>query len=190
MCDILDYYSPFLLYQALQCASIRMDNIRIQHLKYIAAKLLRNHHSDVIMVRWHLKSPASRLFTQPFVDAQIIENIKALPHWPLWGEFTGDRWIPPPPPPPPTKASDAENVSIWWRHHGITRQEFYLFWYRLHIFINIYKHQPFLIHELYDYLANFTFCRFYITWNLLAIAGGNWIHRRRVQCKMTPLHST
>ena len=32
-------------------------------------------------------------------------------HWPLWGEFTGDRWI------PRTKASNAENVSIWWRHH-------------------------------------------------------------------------
>ena len=22
------------------------------------------------------------------------ENIKALSHWSLWGEFTGDRWIP------------------------------------------------------------------------------------------------
>ena len=27
-------------------------------------------------------------------QAQIKENIKALCHWPLWGEFTGDRWIP------------------------------------------------------------------------------------------------
>ena len=45
--------------------------------------------------------------------AQIKENIKALPHWPLWGEFTGDRWI------LITKASNAENVSIWWRHHDI-----------------------------------------------------------------------
>ena len=25
---------------------------------------------------------------------QIKENIKASRHWPLWGEFTGDRWIP------------------------------------------------------------------------------------------------
>ena len=25
--------------------------------------------------------------------AQIKENIKAPRHWPLWGEFTGDRWI-------------------------------------------------------------------------------------------------
>ena len=29
------------------------------------------------------KSPASRLFTQPFIQAQIKENIKALRHWPL-----------------------------------------------------------------------------------------------------------
>ena len=38
-------------------------------------------------------------------------NIKAPRHWPLCGEFTGDRWI------PRTRASNAENVSIWWRHH-------------------------------------------------------------------------
>ena len=34
---------------------------------------------------WHLKSPASRLFTQLFVQVQIKENIKALHHWPLRG---------------------------------------------------------------------------------------------------------
>ena len=44
--------------------------------------------------RWRLKSPASLIFTQPFIQAQIKENIKALRQWPLWGEFTGDRWIP------------------------------------------------------------------------------------------------
>ena len=44
--------------------------------------------------RWRLKSPASRLFTQPFIHALIKENIKAPRHWPLCGEFTGDRWIP------------------------------------------------------------------------------------------------
>ena len=44
--------------------------------------------------RWRLKSPASPLFTQPFIQAQIKENIKAPSHWPLGGEFTGDRWIP------------------------------------------------------------------------------------------------
>ena len=33
------------------------------------------------------------------------------------GEFTGDRWI------PRTKASNAENVSIWWRHHGLVQEK-------------------------------------------------------------------
>ena len=43
--------------------------------------------------RWRLKSPASPLFTQPFIRAQIKENIKDPRHWPLWGDFTGNRWI-------------------------------------------------------------------------------------------------
>ena len=34
------------------------------------------------------------LFTQPFIQAQNKENTKAPRHWPLRGEFTGDRWIP------------------------------------------------------------------------------------------------
>ena len=46
------------------------------------------------MARWRLKSPALPLFTQPFIQAQIKENIKAPHHWPLYGEFTGDRQIP------------------------------------------------------------------------------------------------
>ena len=44
--------------------------------------------------RWRLKSPASGLFTQLFIQVQIKENIKGPRHWPLCGEFTGDRWIP------------------------------------------------------------------------------------------------
>ena len=33
-------------------------------------------------------------------------------HWPLWGEFTGDRWI------PRTKGQWRGNVSVWWHHDG------------------------------------------------------------------------
>ena len=43
--------------------------------------------------RWRLKSSASRLFTQSFIQTQIKENTKALRHWPLCGEFTGGQWI-------------------------------------------------------------------------------------------------
>ena len=53
-------------------------------------------------MRWRFKSPASWLFTQPFI--QINENIKAPRRWPpVTGEFL------------PQMASNAENVSIWWR---------------------------------------------------------------------------
>ena len=59
-------------------------------------QLINENVSNIAMTskwaRWRLKSPASRLFTQPFIQAQIKENIKDPRHWPLWGEFTGDRW--------------------------------------------------------------------------------------------------
>ena len=63
--------------------------------------------------RWRLKSPAWRLFTQPFIQTQIKENIKAPRHWPLCGDFTGTGEF------PAQRASYAENVSIWWCHHGL-----------------------------------------------------------------------
>ena len=52
--------------------------------------------------------------TQPFIQAQIKENNKAQRHWPLWGEITGEF--------PAQRASNAENVSIWWRHHDILQK--------------------------------------------------------------------
>ena len=61
--------------------------------------------------RWCLKSPASPVFTQPFIQTQIKENIKAPRHWPLCGDFTGTGEF------PAQRASYAENVSIWWRHN-------------------------------------------------------------------------
>ena len=66
------------------------------------------HCIDVIM------SAMASQITQPFVQAQIKENMKALSHWPLCGESTGDWWI------LLTRASNAENASIWWRHHDHT----------------------------------------------------------------------
>ena len=61
--------------------------------------------------RWRLKWPALRLFTQPFIQAHIKGNIKAPRHWSLWGEssVTGEF--------PAQGVSNAEHVSLWWRHH-------------------------------------------------------------------------
>ena len=44
-----------------------------------------------LLAIWHLKLPASRLFTQPFIQAQIKESTKSPRHWLLCGEFTADR---------------------------------------------------------------------------------------------------
>ena len=72
---------------------------------------VNKHYNDVIM-----SAVASHITVVPIVcsivQAPIKENIKAPCHWPLWGE-----------PPvaggfPAQRASNAENVSIWWRHLG------------------------------------------------------------------------
>ena len=52
------------------------------------------HYNCVMMATMASQSPISRLFAQLFVQVQFKENIKAPRHWPLWGEVTGDRWIP------------------------------------------------------------------------------------------------
>ena len=54
------------------------------------------------------------------VQAQIRENIKALRHWLLCGEFTGTGEF------PAQMASNAENVSIWRRHHGLEQFQFFV----------------------------------------------------------------
>ena len=53
----------------------------------------------------------SRLFKAQ-IKHQRPTNIKAPCHWPLWVEFTGTGEF------PAQRASNAENVSIWWRHHA------------------------------------------------------------------------
>ena len=65
-----------------------------------------SYKNDVIMSAMASQSPASRLFTQPFIQAEIKENIKGPRHWPLWGGGGGGgggrgvhRW----PVNPPTK---------------------------------------------------------------------------------------
>ena len=70
-------------------------------------------------MRWRLKSPVSRLFTQPFIEAQIKEKSKLRVtdlcegNSPVTSEF------------PTQRASNAENVSIWWRHHARSPNRLY-----------------------------------------------------------------
>ena len=60
--------------------------------KYIL-DLVGNHHCDVIKSAMASQITGVSIVYSFFFQAQIKEDIQAPRHWPLWGEFTGDRWI-------------------------------------------------------------------------------------------------
>ena len=71
------------------------------------------HYGDVIMTTIASQITSLTDVYSIFIQTQIKENIKAPRHWPLCGEFTGTGEF------PAQRASYAENVSIWWRHHAM-----------------------------------------------------------------------
>ena len=88
---------------------IPRDNSTVSHTRSAAPTQCslqwRHHDHDGVSIH-----QPHGCFIQSFIQTQIKENIKAPRHWSLCGEFTGDR----------TRASYAESVSIWWRHHVMT----------------------------------------------------------------------
>ena len=76
----------------------------------LAGSLWR-HYSDVIMSAVAPQITSFRIVYSPFLQAQIKRNIKAPRHWPCEGNspVTGEF--------PAQRASNAENISIWWRPH-------------------------------------------------------------------------
>ena len=78
-------------------------------------------------VRWRLKSPASRLFTPPFIRVQIKVNIKAPRHWTLLGIYRGPvnsphKW------PVSRKCFHLMTLS-WWAHKPIVMTAHTLFYF-------------------------------------------------------------
>ena len=52
------------------------------------------NYNDVIISAVASQIARASIVCSPFVQAQMKDNMKAQRHWPLWGEFIGDRWIP------------------------------------------------------------------------------------------------
>ena len=71
------------------------------------------HYNDVLMGAMVSQIARRTIVYSTVYSGADQRNTKAPRHWPLWGEFTGDRWI------PAQRASNAEIFSIWWRHHGL-----------------------------------------------------------------------
>ena len=74
--------------------------------------LNKYHYSDVMMSAMASQIISLTIFAQPFIHAQIKEDIEAPGPWglcagnpPVTGEFSAQR------------ANNVENVSIWWRYH-------------------------------------------------------------------------
>ena len=55
---------------------------------------VKKHYTDVIMGTIASQITSLTIVYSSLYSGEIKENIKALRHWPLCGEFTGDRWIP------------------------------------------------------------------------------------------------
>ena len=78
---------------------VQVDFTRIIQGYFIATGAIIHWFSGTIILQWRYNKrdgvsnhqPAFGSFNQPFVQAQIKENIKAPRHWPLLEEFIGDR---------------------------------------------------------------------------------------------------
>ena len=82
-----------------------------QNLSHAICKTLHSITMTSWWVRWRLKSPASRLFTQPFIQgtnkrkhqsSASLAFVRGIHRWPANS--------------PHKRSSNAESVSIWWRH--------------------------------------------------------------------------
>ena len=71
--------------------------------------LWRHNECDSVLNYRRLYCLLNRLFRRRSKKTSKLR----VRHWPMCGEFTGDRWI------PAQRASNAESVSIWWRHHEV-----------------------------------------------------------------------
>ena len=76
---------------------------------------LLQHCSDVIMTPMASQiTSLAIVYLTVYAGEDKKKTIKALRRWPLCaGNSPVSRWI------PPQMASNAENASIWWRHHSI-----------------------------------------------------------------------
>ena len=69
------------------------------------------HYTDVIMTTMASQITSLTVVYSTVYSDAVQRKHQSPRHWPLCGEFTGTGEF------PAQRASYAENVSIWWRHH-------------------------------------------------------------------------
>ena len=99
---------------------------------------LQRRHNERYGVSNH--QPHDCLLNRLF-KAQIQGNIKALRHWPLWGEFTGNRWIPPHEGPVTRKMFPFDDVIMHVLHRACWWPDGYAKWHCIGLHIRIFRYQ-------------------------------------------------
>ena len=119
MCIIYRYFSRLLHWRGVDhtiCPFGREVTVwDIDKFDWYQTTTIMGNNNDVIMSAMVSQITSLTIVHSTFIQAHIKENIKALRHWPLWGEFTVTGEF------PVQKASNAENVSIWWRHNDLNQ---------------------------------------------------------------------
>ena len=79
---------------------------------------LLGHYSDVIMIEMAFQITSLTIVCSTVYSGADQRKHQSSVSLALWGEFTGDRWI------PLTRPSNAESVSIWWRHRATVHRHY------------------------------------------------------------------
>ena len=91
----------------------------IGHIGLLWEELYFLHYIDVIMTTMAFQiTSRTVVYSTVYSDADQRKHQSSAPLAFVWG-IHRDRWI------PRTKASYAENVSIWWRHHAFDFHQFH-----------------------------------------------------------------
>ena len=102
-----------------------------------------------------LKSPASQLFTQPFFRRRWKKTSKLCVAGLCEGNSLVTGVF------PAQRASNAENVFIWWRHHDLNQMNS-VRWHGIRIVYD--KHVIYFVHRHYNYLTDHDVKQWY--WHL------------------------
>ena len=96
---------------AVQATSIVRTNV------HIVIDIYTSYVRNELTKQWRVKTQTGFPVKNALIDTPLQWRHKALHHWPLCGEFTGTGEF------PPQMATNAENMSIWWRHHAFMERE-------------------------------------------------------------------
>ena len=91
--QVLTWVACKLYYElAILCGSTYLlYPLTIRHMSHM---VYSRHYNDVIMITMASQISSITIVYSPVYSDANQRNIKAPRHWPLWWEFTGDRWIP------------------------------------------------------------------------------------------------